>query len=309
MKLVRPNREQAPLVLRALKTVALASGEVDARERHFLELGCRLLEVEVEVDAIGTIEPDELAAGISDQEVREALVQRLVLMAMIDGDIDAAEIAAVERFARALAVSEPALRTMKLYVGKHTKLLAFDLGRRSFAAAKIKAIWREEGLAGLWKIARAAAGGTNAAMAARFMALGELAEDTLGRQLFEFYKANGFPFPGTKYGAPDNMLFHDVGHVLAGYGTEPSGEVQIAGFQAGYLGEHGFSMTLFILLLFHLGANIRPGVVPQRGMFDLDAFQAAFRRGYALKTNLLHWDPWPHMGRGIAEVRAELGVA
>jgi hypothetical protein len=117
-------------------------------------------------------------------------------------------------FARALDVSEPALRTLKLFVGGHMKLLAFDLGRRSFARDKIKSIWREDGLAGLWKIARAALGGTDAMTAAHFRALGELPEATLGRALFGYFRVNGFPIPGEKYGPPDNMLFHTGLRVL-----------------------------------------------------------------------------------------------
>lgn len=308
MKFVTPSPEHVPFALRGLKTVALASGGLDPAERQLLALGRRVLDADLDLDALAPIAPDELAVAIEDPEVRAALVQIMVLMAMIDGDIDAAEIAAVEAFARALHVSEPALRTMKLYVSHHHKLMAIDLARRSFAPEKLKAIWHEEGVSGLWKLVRAALGGTDAAMAARFRALGELPEDTLGRALFEFYRANGFPCPGEKYGAPDNVLFHDIGHVLAGYATDPAGETRTAGFQTGYLGEAGFFMTQFIMLQFHLGASIRPGIEAHRGAFELESYYRAYLRGRALKVSLLHWDPWPHMARPLAEVRAELGV-
>ena len=33
-----------------------------------------------------------------------------------------------------------------------------------------------------------------------------------------------------------------------------------------------------------------------------------FERGKALKCNLLSWDPWPHMGRPLDDVREELGI-
>lgn len=308
MQLVTALSEQAPLALRALKTVALASGGLDPSERELLALACRVLAVDLDLDALPEITPDELADAIDAPELRAALVQHMVLMAMIDGDIDLDEIATVEAFARALHVSEPALRTMKLYVGNHHTIMAIDLARRSFAPEKLKAIWHEQGAGGLWKIIRAALGGTNAAMAARFRALGELPEGTFGRALFEFYRGNGFACPGEKYGAPDNMLFHDIGHVLAGYPTDPAGETQTAGFQTGYLGEAGFFMTQFIMLQFHLGANIRPGVEATRGAFDIESYHRAYLRGRALTVNLLYWDPWPHMHRPLDEVRAELGV-
>lgn len=308
MQIVTPTTDQAPFALRALKTVALASGGLDPSERQLLDLGCRVLGVELDIDALPPITPEELAVAIADPEIRAALVQYMVFMAMIDGDIDPAEIVAVEAFARGLHVSEPALRTMKLYVSNHHTIMAIDLARRSFGPDKLKAIWREEGVGGLWKIVRAALGGTNEAMAARFRALGELPEGTLGRALFEFYRANGFAPPGEKHGVPDNMLFHDIGHVLAGYPTDPTGEMRIAGFQTGYLDAGGFFMTQFIMLQFHLGANIRPGVEATRGVFDLESYYRAFLRGRKVKVNLLFWDPWPHMARSLDEVRAELGV-
>ena len=102
--------------------------------------------------------------------------------------------------------------------------MAFDLGRRSFGPTLIAGVWSREGLAGLWKLAKAALGFQDAEVAARFAALGELGEDTLGYALYHQFVDNGFAHPGQKHGPPDSLLFHDLGHVLSGYGTDPEGE-------------------------------------------------------------------------------------
>ena len=48
----------------------------------------------------------------------------------------------------------------------------------------------------------------------------------------------------------------------------------------------------------------------QKGLLDIDRFEEAYRRGRALKVNLLEWDPWPHMAkRPLAGVRDELGLS
>ncbi len=117
-----------------------------------------------------------------------------------------------------------------------------------------------------------------------------------------------------RYGAAlgiEERAVHNLGHVLAGYGTDPAGELKVAGFQAGYMEEDPLVMYLMIAMLFQLGvepiAEMRR-VEPARGMLDLDTLLEAVRRGQGLRVNLLHWDPWPHMSRSLEEVRTELGV-
>ena len=103
-----------------------------------------------------------------------------------------------------------------------------------------------------------------------------------------------------------------MGHVLAGYDTSPEGELQVAGFQAGYLDEDPLVMYLMIAMLYQLGIEEiakQRHVTAQKGLLDIDRFEEAYRRGRALKVNLLEWDPWPHMARPLAEVRDELGLS
>ncbi len=308
MIIARPSPEQAPYALRALFTVAASDGDLDPREMQLIELGIEVLGVDLSVEDLTPITPEEVAAVITEQDIREAMLQRMVLIAMMDEKIAPEEIATMNAFAQALGVKEKAIKNMKQVMDGHLKRMSFDLGRRSFARQVVRKVWKEEGLKGFWQIARTMLGRVNAAMAERSVALEELPEGTLGKAYFTFMRSNDFALPGEKHGPPDFLLFHDIGHVLGGYPTTPQGEVQIAGLQAGYMGEDGFTMTLFIILLFHMGQNIRPGVEATHGMFDLGAFRKAFATGKGMNANLVTWDPWPHMERSLDEVRAELNL-
>ena len=127
-------------------------------------------------------------------------------------------------------------------------------------------------------------------LAARFRALGELPEDTLGHGLFRHYQDNGFAFPGEKGGFPVGAMFHDFGHVLSSYDTTPEGEMKVAAFQAGYRqNEDAFFTILFAVLTHTSGVNMAPMEMPKLlgriGKGDLaEQMFVALRRGAASLT-------------------------
>jgi uncharacterized tellurite resistance protein B-like protein len=307
MKPLELDRTQAPHALAALSAVALADGPLVAEEKELLSLHAEVLDIVDE--AIPELDLDALATALHDPAHRAALVQRLVMMAMLDGELDAAEIAKAREIAAHLGVDEPAIRQMEHFLAGRMTLLAVDIYRRSFIASKVKHIWRHEGMRGMATLAKQARGKADPELAARYLALGELPDGTLGKELVSHFRRNRFPLPGEDKSAPEALLFHDVGHVLTGYGTDPEGEVEIAGFEAGYMREDGFSITVFVLYLFHLGADINPAVTPVRGRFSLEAFRHAYRRGARVVCDLRYWDPTPHWARPVGEVCAELGIA
>lgn len=300
---------QAPFALSALRAVALADGRIADAERELLSVHADLLGYEGDLDALPELDLDALSAALPDPAHRAALVQRLVLMAMLDGEIAPAEIARTREIADRLGVIQPAIAQMQHFLAGRMKLLSFDLMRRSFVATKVGRVWREEGLRGLAKIAKQSRGKPDPELAARYTALGELPEGTLGKELFRHFRRNGLPLPGEEKSAPEALLFHDVGHVLAGYDTDPEGEVQMAGFEAAYMREDGFSVTLLALYLFHLGADLGLDAKPSKARFALQPFRAAFARGAALAVDLREWDPWPHVSTPVDVLRQELGVS
>ena len=92
---------------------------------------------------------------------------------------------------------------------------------------------------------------------------------------------------------------------LTGFSTDVAGEVQMAGFEAGYMGEDGFSVAALALFAFHLGVQI-PNIQAAKGGFDYPSFEQAWRLGLRMTVDLRRWDPWPHMARPLPELRAQL---
>jgi tellurite resistance protein TerB len=86
MELKRPNPEQAYWGLRAMKTVALADGALDASERHMMESIQRILGTDHTLEQLTPITPADLAHGIPDQQIRHQLVQGMIVMSLIDGE-------------------------------------------------------------------------------------------------------------------------------------------------------------------------------------------------------------------------------
>ena len=67
----------------------------------------------------------------------------------------------------------------------------------------------------------------DARLAARWEALGDLPDGSLGAAVFRFYRARGFVFPGLPGSAPPLLAQHDWVHVLADYGTTLESELEV----------------------------------------------------------------------------------
>ena len=83
------SEEEGLIVVRALYTVALADGALDERERLYLEMHRDLLgrvaQKALDLDRLEPIDPADVGAVLTGKGQREALVQRLVIMTMLDG--------------------------------------------------------------------------------------------------------------------------------------------------------------------------------------------------------------------------------
>ena len=307
MRLVLPSAEESPNVLRALKTIAMADGDLSDRERRMLEVAAELMGLSTPPEDVDVITADALAEGVIDPVMRDALMQRLVVMTLLDSRIHPLEIATLERFALSLGVNEDGVAALRRTVRDHLQLMAYVLGRRCFFEYDVGPGWNPDGLRALWDLAEVSEGSHDPALHARAGALHGMEAGTLGHAYGEFLSRSGIPLPGTTGGAQAGLVFHDVTHVLSGYDTSPEGEVNAFTFQAGYMGDDGLVLLLLVAMVFHVGlvdAPLTTGVSP----LDLDAMKWAYLRGKALTQSLVRWDPWPHMARTLESVRVELNV-
>jgi hypothetical protein len=316
MKLIHPAPELAEPALRAMTMIAREGGPPSPAARSLLAAAQKnLLGTSLDVDALAPITPEALAAAVSDPALRRQLVQGMVVMTLTDGPSPPAKVALVESFARALAVEAAEVDSVRLLADQRLLLFKLDFLRRSHLAEMVQHQYEDHGLLGTVKALLGLRGLVeDPALAARYRALEALPPETLGHQLLQYYRRNGFSLPGEKGGFPESGIYHDFTHVLGGYATDSAGEVQIAGFIAGYKRDNPFFVILFITLTFSAGVNVTPlpqpntaGIFAEPGLAD--AFFRAIERGSRVTVDLSdRWDHWPHVARPIDDVRRELGI-
>ncbi len=303
--------EEALAALRMMKAVAAADGELSAEERALIDAAAQALGIDARADDVAPAAPEDVDA-LRDPLVRERAVQAAILVAMIDQQVRAEELSAVERFAATLGIDEPRVANLRQLARGQVRRMWLDLARRSFARPIFEEALRSRGLGGLWKIVGPMIGlGKDPALARRYLDLGRLDQDTLGYAYFRFIVDNELGFPGEGLVAEEGV-WHDLSHVVGGYGIDPEGEVSVVSFIAGYRREDPFFWLFTIALQFHLGIKVSPYSPAMRGRFDPVGVIAALRRGMAMTHDLsVIWDKggyWDDLARPLGEVRARCGV-
>ena len=157
-------------------------------------------------------------------------------------------------------------------------------------------------------------------LAARWVAFADLPAETLGRCVWEMYDGRGFGLPGTPGGAPAYLAQHDFVHVLADYGTNLKGELEVFGL----IGRadpdpKGFAWLATLIGLFETG------YISSAGFFDRDVRERnirapgmhqriadAIRRGKVVcdryGIDLFEVDYYAVADRPVGELRELLGI-
>lgn len=316
MTFLIPTHDQARAGLRAMKTVLTAAGPLTPVRREALAAVQRhLLRTDYDIDALPAITPAELAAALDDPALRAQLVSGMAVFSFASDAAEPAELLAIEAFAAELGVQPAQVAQLRKLNEERLVTLKIDVARRGLGGAAMKQLYEEQGFRGVVKNLASFAGlWENHEVAERYRGLQNYADGTLGKELWRFYKTNGFSFPGEKHGAPEALLPHDLSHVLAGYGTDFQSEGLVLGFQAGYRKQDPFSVLVFLLLNAQHGVKLTPLAEPTRSFYSdkpgaIDEVVRAFARGVKTKIDLTdRWDFWAVMDRQVAELRKEYGI-
>lgn len=162
----------------------------------------------------------------------------------------AERIAAAER---ELSVDEGMVAVARRFATGALGLAAADFERNGYTAdwrpADAQALHTSIDLAKAWDVAVA-----DPELAARWDALAELPTGTLGRRVWELYRARGFEVPGRPGSAPPLLAQHDWVHVLADYGTVVDNELEVFAFIARANDDmRAFSLLAMVVSLFETG--------------------------------------------------------
>lgn len=290
-------------VLGALRNVVVANESFTDAERALIEGVALIHGVELDADQLEPVAFSDVARVVVDPHRRKRAVQLALVAALVEGPPSNETNRAVREFGQALELDEEGLAVLHEVAHGHAFWARLDMVRRVR-----RFIANSSQFPGFLDFALPALGvWTNESLAGSYRELESCRAGTLGRTVYDHFVDNGFKFPGEAGGIP--MVFHDVGHVLAGYGTDPQGEIQQAAFQAGFARRDGFSFLLFGILQFHIGLRITPVAQGYQGLFDVPLVLTALRRGASCTVDLSEdYDLFVDKDRPLEEVRARLQI-
>lgn len=265
--------------------------------------------------------PDDLAAALAaePERFRHRVVHDMVLGELILRPIPPEVARRVERYARALGIDDRFVRVARRYAQGAFGLAWLDLHRSGFAEHWERA--RTDQLRTAVRLEhQLAAGVEDAALAERWMAFADLPPGTLGRGVWDMYRSRGFGLPGSVGGASAYLAQHDFVHVLADYGTNLSGEMEVFALIGRAAPDpKGFAWLATLVGLFETGyvadAGFFTGDLRERQLETPEMhvrLADALRRGRnlceRLGVDLLEVDYHELAPRPVAEVRSELGL-
>ena len=304
--------DQARALLGAMAAVARAGhdGELSDVDRAALGSAATIifrLDGAIDPDGLPDTSPAELATSLGGLG-REALVP-LVVMATVDGRIEAPAADLLRAHAVALGVEEPAVDDLEDVVHGELALARADFLRRN--RESITGEWVEDpSTYGAWIMPYE--DDPDPGLAERYRSLGELPEGSFGRTFHAFYLDNGFAFAGEPGTANDAFTTpHDSAHVLSGYDTSVQGEVLVSSFTAGMHQDQALAGHILpVILSWHLGIPLTDFAGAATGALDARKLWVAWSRrdAAAVDTFSPEWDFWAHAGRDLGDVRAEMAI-
>jgi hypothetical protein len=313
---------EAALIARGIATAVDPGGGLAAVQVSLLgAVYAALMAVEIDFAVLDPLGPEELADALASKPAafRHRVVHHMVLGELILRPIPPDVARRVADYAKALGVDDQFVRVARRYAQGAFGLAWLDLHRSGFGDHWERA--RMDQLKTTVKLEhQLAAGVEDAALAERWMGFADLGPGTLGRGVWDMYRSRGFGLPGSIGGASAYLAQHDFVHVLADYGTNLNGELEVfALIGRADPDPKGFAWLVTLIGLFETGyvadAGFFSGDLRERRLDRVemhvriaDALRRGERASERLGVDLLEVDYHELAGRPIAEVRVELGL-
>lgn len=305
-------RDQVAAALAAMRGVVAPVGAWPEGARRLADAVVWKAGVDLDPAAIAPASWAETAVAVPDPSLRTQLVRLAIVASMLDGPPGLVVAGRIAALAAALGVEGPELVDLRLLAEGRLLRLRRHLMPRAWVFPIFGQHIRTHGW---WSLLRMLAVTLRLAVDRkihrRFLALDELPAGSLGRALLAFWRNAGFSLPGERGSTPYLVYYHDISHVLAGYGTDPASEVQAGSFQGGYQRRDGFMLVFFVLCQFQLGIRMTPIARAEVGKFDPFRALDAACRGAGMSRDLTDgtWDPWAHMAEDVDALRSRYHVA
>lgn len=303
--------QQTRAILGAMRSVAetgRALSDADARALAAASLYMFGQTAPLDVTALQPVAPAALAAAIADPRLREDALKFATVMALVDGTLDKAKVAAVVNYARALGLHERYVDEIAEAAQGHVKQALADMTRANMVSITGKQWADADATAWLMPYAKE----PDPALAARCRALGHLPPDSFGHAFYLHYTSNKYEFPGEAAGL--NAAFalpHDTVHVVSGYGTTPRGELLASTFTAA-MHPH-FPMAGHILpaiFSWDLDVQINPVAKDAASGLDPVEFWHAYAGGKTATVDTFApgWDFWRCVETPLRALRKQWAI-
>lgn len=313
--------DEARLIARGVASAVASDGELQPIQVSLLgAVHAALLGDVADLGDLEPLGPEALATALATRPpgFRHRVVHLMVLGELILRPIPPEVARRVEAYATALGVDDRFVRVARRYAQGAFGLAWLDLHHSGFAEHWERA--RTDQLKTTVKLEhQLAAGVEDAELAERWMGFADLAPDTLGRRVWDMYRSRGFALPGSVGGASAYLAQHDFVHVLADYGTNLDGELEVfALIGRADPDPKGFAWLATLIGLFETGYVADAGFFtgdlrerrlarPEMHLRIADALGRGQRLCDRLGVDLLDVDYHDHAGRPVSAVRADLG--
>ncbi|MBP6767087.1 MAG: hypothetical protein KA171_04850 [Reyranella sp.] len=307
------GHRESDAILGAMRQVALTGGRAlsYADTASILAAGHYLLRRRslTDLGTLPAVEPADLVAALKDRSLAEEAVKYLAIMAMVDGTLDHGKLKHVLEYSRALDIEADYLTDLVEAASGHLAWATADMWRKNFDSVLSRS---SEGLDPNTWIRPYAGANADPALVARYEALGKLPQNTFGKALWDFDKANGYPFPGDP--AALNAAFgtvHDSTHVISGYDTSARGELLVSTFTAGMHPLNPMSGHILpVIFFFHFGEQMNDVGHAGKGGLDPDEFWHAWARGAEMTVDIFDptWSVWDWVEHDLDALRRQWNV-
>ena len=226
---VYPDAEEVELVARGIATAVAPEGGLMRVQADLLQaIASALTGIEVDYCALEPLAPDDLAAVLAPHNdgYRQRIVHHMVLGELVLRPIPVEVAHRVNQYAKALGVDDDFVRVARRYAQGATGLAWMDLSRSGF----VEHVSESTEAPSNARLTRPFEGTVDPDLEARWITYADYPDSSLGRAVWEMYDGRGFLLPGAPGGAPGYLAQHDYVHVLADYGTNLKGELEVFGF-------------------------------------------------------------------------------
>jgi hypothetical protein len=315
--------EDVTFVARGIATAVAPEGGLADVQAELLEaIAGALTGISVDYRELEPLGPEEFANVLAGRamDYRRRIVHHMVLGELVLRPIPVVVAHRVAKYAEALGVKDDFVRVARRYAQGAYGLAWMDLQRNGFVDHVREADGEEPGGRTTPTPVPFQPAQIDPELEQRWTAFAELPPESLGHAVWEMYDSRGFGLPGSPGGAPAYLAQHDFVHVIADYGTNLKGELEVFGL----IGRadpdpKGFAWLATLVGLFETG------YISSAGFFDRDVSERnirapgmhqriadAIRRGKVVcdryGVDLFDVDYYELAVRPVEEIRDLLGV-